>query len=481
MHQLFYSYNYLFAYIHRQAWVESPDALLSAMENLDGDINELTYVLDITFGLKSHNNIPKIRKEQIEKELNMLELLFSLFYRPNIVLGEINLYLSGISISSLLALDQGNLFQILNRKIPREIEESIRSGWTLKSIPKEYKFIPFAYHPSIGEWGFREEEIHNAYSEKIILNGFLETCLHSLKLAFEIQAPSNTNITLSGYLEELSEENKNLFNNRHSADFNQWHSDCLSMLTERILRINHFKKEQVDIFGEQIKNINLSNFWQTYEKEFQYTIEDQNADIHRREVNHEFLSNAKYDYDWLLAVSKYLNELNPSLPKPLGVSDIYEINSHILKGENLICGYQIDMIYFYSQRLNSRVYFPLFSLNDEVAIIEVIKKDYVSWHQNPEGEVVASSPRFCIPLYFQKATSSLKKILENNPMYFTQIYDNELQGNQQIQIIAMIHYSKFVLRLIQQGVIANYFECSPHIPFPLNCNSSNDDVALPFE
>jgi hypothetical protein len=475
MYKQIYALNHLIAYFQ----------CVTGNPNLDneGEVQELSFVLEHALYNQSDINLSEEEAQRITPELEIMARLKStLLHNPLAVLGNI---IGGIDADEFMQMQPMILREHVKAPdigVFSTFKEGINTYFKFLGFDDTDKFFPFIDRAEAADEALI---IYQPEQRDWFYSALLHTFHNLLLKCNEVKAVPKVG-TISHYINALSEQEKIMIKQTFDEDFNNRSTDFLDYLQNKIVRNPlGLTAEQIENYSQILQGINLQDFWEIHEREFNYT-PDQIIVGLNRVIDIPFLEDARFDYDWLFAVSQYLNEQVPQ-EAPFSIARTFDIHAAVLNIQ--LHRFKIETIYFNTPSIRTeglivKSYFPLYSLDFEHILSMLVMKDVRTTFQNADGMLSTRSPRFGLSEGMMNDPKFLRYLLRRNPLYLDIIRPEVLQNFQTLRLEALRSYLKFLIMNLDKDMINDYRDIHPHIEhFWPNLEGKNkpENDDLPFE
>ena len=470
MYKPIYAYHYLAYYFEsvHLSWDRAVNQIEPHFKH------QLMYVLDKVNDedAVASDLIPEERIMLIKKDFEDINLLFNHLLNLKIPILLRSVYVNGEQVQDLLMPGILHLSDWFLKRLDERHEEII------KSLEKIIGFDVDAFLINLNindEWRLYEPDYICDFDA--LHSGFHDTMLLALKLMTEVQA-SHPNQSVADYLGTLTEATKQEFKRLWPNRFSQKEVEVEKKFMDKVERNFTYPAGFADSVKQQIFQLRPSDLYEQSGRQFYYTEEQLHNPI--EVFNIEFLKSAMHDFDWLNTITNHLNENNDNeqaIGRKLTISDTYTLHAIILDCKDSLSRYQIETIYFSNEAscLNSaKQYFPLYALNFDNFLHELIVLDRMSHYQDSLGEKCLRDPRFTLTTNIQD--HKLNSVLKRNALYLFQITNNRIKRYDYTnRLTAMQTYISF---LLSKGL--NDREANLSLErFLDDGNDTNEQIAIP--
>jgi hypothetical protein len=447
------------------------------------EVQELSFVLEHALYNQSDINLSEEEAQRITPELEIMARLKStLLHNPLAVL---SLIVGGIDANRFVQMQAINLREHVkapDNGVFSTFKEGIHTYFKNCGFDDTDKFFPFIDRAEAADEALI---IYQPEQRDWFYSALLHT-FHNLILKCNDVRAAPDGITINDYILTLTREEKDMITQNFVQDFNNRITDFLGDLQNKIVRNPlGLTAEQIENYSQILQGINLQDFWEIHQREFNYTPDQIIAGLNRV-VDIPFLEDARFDYDWLFTVSQYLNEQVP-LEAPFSIARTFDIHAAVLNIQ--LHRFKIETIYFNTpsictEGLIIKNYFPLYSLDFEHVLSMLVMKDVTTTFQNAHGMLSTRSPRFGLSEGMMNDPKFLGYLLRRNPLYLDIIRPEVLQNFQTLRLEALRSYLNFLIMNLNKGVIADYRDIHPHIEYfwpNLEGQNTPENDDLPFE
>lgn len=475
MYKQIYALNHLYAYFH--CVKGNPD-----LDN-EREVQELLYVLEHSLNNATDFILSEEEAQRITPELEIMARLKStLLHNPLAVLGNI---IGGIDADEFMQMQPMILREHVkapDNGVFSTFKQGIHTYFKLWGFDDTDKFFPFINRAEAVDEALM---IYQPEQRDWFYSALLYTFHNLLLKCNEVKSVPNVG-TISHYINALSEQEKIMIKQTFDQDFNNLSTDFSNYLQNSIIRNPlSLTPEQIENYTQILLGINHQDFWEIYEREFYYTPDQLNDGLNRI-TDIPFLQGACFDYDWLVAVSQYLNDQVPH-EGPFSIARTFDIHAAILNRP--LNRYKIETIYFCApnQREAGQMIescFPLYALEFKHIFSSLVMGDVIATFQNSYGTLQTRSPRFILSEEMMNDPKFLRYLLRRNPLYLDIIRPEVLQNFQTLRLEALRSYLNFLIMNLDKDMINDYRDIHPHIEhFWPNLEGKNkpENDDLPFE